>query len=69
VPLAEESERYELRVLDGARLVRRAEVGEPGWTYAAAMIAADGVSGPRTMEVRQVGTRALGRPGTIEMLL
>jgi hypothetical protein len=27
------------------------------------------VSGPRTMEVRQVGTRALGRPGTIEMLL
>ncbi|MEK7456754.1 MAG: phage tail protein [Pseudomonadota bacterium] len=69
VPLAEESERYELRVLDGARLVRRAEVTEPGWTYDAAMIAMDGVSGPLSMDVRQVGTRALGRPGMIERLL
>jgi hypothetical protein len=67
--LAEEKERYELRVLEGDRLVRRAEVTEPGWTYAAAMIAMDGVSGPLSIEVRQVGTRALGRAGTIEMLL
>ena len=42
---------------------------EPGWTYAAAMIAMDGVSGPLSIEVRQVGTRALGRSGMIEMLL
>ncbi|MGJ8477665.1 phage tail baseplate protein [Sphingobium yanoikuyae] len=69
VPLAEEKERYELRVLEGDRLVRRAEVTEPGWTYAAAMIAMDGVSEPLSIEVRQVGTRALGRSGMIEMLL
>jgi hypothetical protein len=69
VPLAEESERYAVEVLDGDRLVRRAEVVEPVWSYDAAMIAMDGASGPLTMDVRQIGTRALGRPGMIEMLL
>jgi len=69
VPLAEESERYEARVLNGDRLVRRAEVVEPAWTYDAAMIAADGASGPLTIAVRQIGTRAIGQPGMIDMVL
>lgn len=62
VPMAEESERYAVRVLDGDRLVRGAEVAEPAWTYSAAMVAADGVAGTMvTIEVAQVGTRAMGR--------
>ncbi len=65
VPIGEETERYEVVVLDGDRLARRVEVGESRWTYDAAMIAADmagGASGPWTLEIRQIGSRAMGRP-------
>jgi hypothetical protein len=62
VPLAEESERYAVRVLDGDRLVRGVEVAEPGWTYDAVMIASDGVAATMvTIQVAQIGTRAMGR--------
>ncbi len=69
-PLAEETERYALRLLDGATVVRSVETGDPGWTYTAAMIAGDGTAG-RTLEieVRQRGTYALGRPGRAVLAL
>ncbi|WP_340265309.1 phage tail protein [Sphingobium mellinum] len=66
VPLAEESECYELRLLAGDALVRRVETDQPGWTYDAAMIAADGGAADR-VEVRQVGTFAVGRPARLAL--
>lgn len=68
VPLSEESERYELRVLSGDTALRRTEVGSPAWTYDADAIAADG-GGMVTVEVRQIGAFAVGRPGRIELSL
>ncbi|RJG56720.1 hypothetical protein D0Z70_05115 [Sphingobium terrigena] len=68
VPLGEESERYVVRVLDGDVVVRSAETVVPGWTYDAAMIAADsgaGHDGALSVEVRQLGTFATGRAGVI----
>lgn len=62
VPLAEESERYAVRLLDGTTVLRSAEAVVPEWTYTAAMIAADGASGlTLTAEVAQIGTLAQGR--------
>lgn len=66
VPLGEESEGYELRVLSSDTLVRRAETIAPEWTYDAAMIAADG-GGALTVEIRQVGSFALGRPAMLTL--
>lgn len=66
VPLGEESERYELRLLAGDALVRRVETDQPGWTYDAAMIAADGGAADM-LEVRQIGTFALGRPARLAL--
>jgi hypothetical protein len=68
VPLGEESERYELRVLNGGSLLRRVETASPAWTYDAAAIAEDG-GDLVTIEVRQIGSFALGRPGRIELPL
>lgn len=69
-PLAEETELYALRLLDGATVVRSVETGDPGWTYTAAMIAADGTAGRMLeIEVRQRGTYALGRPGRAVLAL
>ncbi len=68
VPLGEESERYEVRVLDGDALVRRAETTVPGWRYDTAMIAADnaaGHGGALVVEVRQVGSAATGHAGRV----
>ncbi|SEI85924.1 Putative phage tail protein [Sphingobium sp. AP50] len=66
VPLGEESERYRVRVLDGERVVRSVETGVPGWTYDAAMIAADGAAGADwAVEVAQIGTLAMGRAARI----
>lgn len=70
VPLAEESERYAVRVLDGSDVVRSVETATPGWTYDAAMIAADGSAGQAMLiEVRQVGTFATGRAATIAVTI
>jgi len=66
VPLAEESELYAVRVVDGARLVRAAQTAVPAWTYDAAAIAADGIAGAAlTVEVAQIGTHATGRAARI----
>ncbi|MGZ3304278.1 MAG: baseplate multidomain protein megatron, partial [Asticcacaulis sp.] len=44
-PLCEDYERYHVRVWDGDTLKREVEVSVPGWTYAAADMAADFPSG------------------------
>jgi hypothetical protein len=70
MPLDEESERYAVRLLDGAALVRGVEMGAAGWTYDAAMIAADGTAGATlTVEVAQIGTHATGRPARMTITI
>ena len=66
-PLGEEAERYRVELLDGADVVRSAEVGVPEWTYDAAMIAADGAVGSLSVAVRQVGTYGLGRVAVVAL--
>lgn len=68
VPLAEERERYAVRVMDGETQVRSHETDTPGWTYAPAMVSADagaGHAGPLTVEIRQIGSAAIGRAARI----
>ena len=62
--MGEEVERYELRVLAAGALLRRIETGSAQWTYEAAAFDADG-GGALTIEVRQIGSFALGRPARI----
>jgi hypothetical protein len=70
VLLAEESERYAVRLLDGAALVRGVELGAADWTYDAAMIAADGTAGATlTVEVAQIGTHTTGRPARMTITI
>jgi len=68
VPLGEESERYELRVLRGAEVKRRAETAEPVWLYDAAMVSDDMAGAGAAdciLEIRQIGSRAMGRPARV----
>lgn len=67
VPLAEERECYEVRVLVGDVEARRVEVMTAQWGYDAVMVAADmgGGEGPLAVEVRQIGSYAAGRPARI----
>ena len=70
VPLGEESERYDVRILRGAEVKRRVETGEPAWLYGAAMIAQDmaGSGGEGCiLEIRQIGSRAMGRPARLAL--
>lgn len=70
VPLGEETERYRIDVLDGDRVVRSAETGVAQWTYAAAMIAADGTAGQAlTIAVRQLGVVAQGRAARMGIII
>ncbi len=55
VPLGEGSERYRVRVLDGAAALREAEVSAPAFTYTAAMRTADAPSAAARIEVAQGG--------------
>lgn len=61
VPLGEEAERYLVRVMDGAQILREAEVGAPEWIWSAADQAADGGAAGRRVEVAQVS--AVTGPG------
>jgi hypothetical protein len=54
VPLGEAAERYAVRVMDGATVVRMVEVTVPAWSYTAAQQAGDGVVAPFRVEVAQV---------------
>ena len=68
VPLGEESERYELRVLADGALMRRVETTSPSWAYNADAFDADG-GGALTIEVRQIGSFALGRAARVVLPL
>ena len=54
VPLAEESERYMVRVLEAQAVLREEMVTSPEWTYDLSAQSADGVSGAFTLEVAQI---------------
>lgn len=57
VPLGEESEAYQVRVLQGTTLIREAVVTSPGWGYSAALRGQDGISGLYRIEVAQISAR------------
>jgi hypothetical protein len=61
VPLAEDEERYLLRVTAGGTLLRQVEVDSPIWTYSAVKRAEDGATPPFRIGVAQI-SRAFG-PG------
>ncbi len=63
-PLGEETESYRL-TLAGAGFERSLTVAAPAYLYTAAEQAADGLAGPLTMEVVQLGTSAPSRPATL----
>ncbi|MFK7938046.1 MAG: glycoside hydrolase TIM-barrel-like domain-containing protein [Roseovarius sp.] len=54
VPLAEESENYLIRVVQGDTVLREAFSTSPSWTYLASEIAQDGPTGFYTIEVAQI---------------
>lgn len=54
VPLAEEAERYLVRVSQGGAVVREEAVSVPEWTYTVAAQASDGLSGAVELQVAQV---------------
>ena len=54
VPLGEESESYQLRVVQNGTVLREVVSAMPSWTYTAAQKAADGQSGAYQIEVAQV---------------
>jgi hypothetical protein len=53
VPLGEGVERYRIRVLDGATVLREVQVETPVFTYAAALRAADAPPAGARLEVAQ----------------
>ena len=63
-PLGEESETYRL-TLAGAGFERTVTPAAPAFVYTAADQAADGLAGPLTVEVVQLGTSAPSRPATL----
>lgn len=57
VPLAEESESYTLRIMQGGAVVREVVVNAPAWTYDAVLQAADGLTGAFEIAVAQNSAR------------
>jgi hypothetical protein len=56
VPLSETEERYTIKVLSGAKVVREVQTGTTSWSYTDAMKATDGVLAGYTISVAQVST-------------
>ena len=54
VPLAEESEQYQLRILQNGVVLREEILDRASWTYTAQMRAGDGAAGPALISVAQV---------------
>ena len=54
VPLAEESEQYQLRILQNGVVLREEIVDRASWTYTTQMRADDGAAGPALISVAQV---------------
>jgi hypothetical protein len=63
-PLGEESESYRL-TLTGAGFQRSATTSAAAYLYTAAQQAADGLAGPLSVEVVQLGTSAPSRPASL----
>ncbi len=63
-PLGEESESYRV-TLAGGGASRSVTVASPAFLYSAAEQAADGLTGPLTLEVVQLGTSAPSRPASL----
>ncbi len=57
VPLGEDSESYQVEVVQGASVVRQVTRTSPNWTYSAAEQLADGVASPFTIQVAQMSAR------------
>jgi hypothetical protein len=57
VPLGEETETYQVQIMQGATLIRSETVSAPGWTYTAAMRASDAIVGLYQVQVAQVSAR------------
>ena len=57
VPLAEETETYLLRVVQGAEVLREVVLETSGYVYDAAEQASDGITGAFRIEVAQVSAR------------
>ncbi|MGD9810034.1 MAG: phage tail protein [Sphingobium sp.] len=68
-PLGEEQELYRISLLQGGLAFRTVETAWAGWTYDAASIAADAVTGPVNVEIRQIGTYGAGRPAFLQLTL
>lgn len=66
-PLSEETESYRL-TLSGGGFERRATVAAPAFVYTAADQAADGATGPLSIEVVQLGTSAASHPATLDIV-
>ncbi|WP_386173823.1 glycoside hydrolase/phage tail family protein [Sulfitobacter sp. R86518] len=54
VPLAEESEQYQLRILQNGVVLREEIVDRASWTYTAQMRTSDGAAGPALISAAQV---------------
>jgi hypothetical protein len=67
-PLGEETERYELAVLDESGAGRRVELAGAEYRYETAMQQADQVNGALTIEAVQLGTYARSRPARTLLL-
>lgn len=57
VPLGENTESYVIRVVQADAIVREETVGSPGWVYASATKASDGIVGPFQLDVAQISDR------------
>ena len=69
VPLGETDERYAIRILQGATLIRETTTTAPAWTYSAALQSSDGLSAPFTVEVAQISERfGPGSPARLEIV-
>jgi hypothetical protein len=57
VPLGEESEAYQLRIVKNGQMVRETVITSPSWVYDQSMQMADGVSAPYLVTVAQISAR------------
>ena len=62
VPLAEATESYTVRIMQGTVIKRETVVTSPSWTYTSVQQAADAVTGALTLEVAQNSDRYGGGP-------
>ena len=54
VPLGEEAELYQIRILENGQLVREETVDTSSWVYAASLVGSDGVTGSFEVSVAQL---------------